>query len=84
MEESEITVKDIETVLINAPDLKTFGDAKNALMASKNDIIEAIAILWKIEKPAKIEKEKTKIDELREICQEFDLQMQDVVKKSKE
>lgn len=79
---TEIKYDDIETVLLNCPEDKSLDDAKNALIQSNNNIVEAIALLWNLEK--KKEKEKTKIDQLREICQEFDEQMQDILKKAKE
>lgn len=79
---SEINYEDMQKVLLHCPEDKTLNDAKNALIESNNNIVEAIAILWNLEKKKK--KEKTKIDELREICNEYDEQMQDVIKKASE
>lgn len=77
-----MTSSDIEKVLLNSPEDKTLEDVKNALIESNNNVVEAIAKLWNVENIPKIEKEKTKIDELRDICNECDEKMQDVIKRT--
>ena len=82
MTTNELNYSDIESVLLNCPEDKTLNDVKNALICCNNNVVEAIAKLWNIEKPQKVEKEKTKIDELREICNECDEKMQSIIKRS--
>ena len=77
-----INIEDIDTIVMNSPDNVTFAEAVAALQKSNNNIVDAIALLWNIEKV--VQKEKTKLDELRETCNAFDTQMQELLKKTRE
>ena len=52
---------------------------KEVLVFNNNDIMKTITDLWNIEIKQETKKERTKIDELRDICKE----MQDEIEKYK-
>jgi len=76
-----ITTDDIDYVLANSPENITSDDARKALEDTENNRVEAIALIWKIEKPA--EKPKTKYDEMREICDAYEVEMDKFMKQGR-
>jgi len=75
---------DINYILLNSPDYVTIDNARDALVKTNNNIIDAIALLWNIETNQKPENPKSesqiKIEELREISDAHDLQIQEYIK----
>jgi hypothetical protein len=71
----------IAMVLKQAPPSATTDDVAAALEASHNDIGAAIALLWNIQPPK--EKPKDKWQEMREICDAYEIEMQKALKGSR-
>jgi len=75
---------DINYILLNSPDYITIDDAKDALVKTNNNIVDAIALLWNIQTEQKKENPKSesqiKIEELREFSDARDLQVQEYIK----
>lgn len=59
-----------------SPENTNIEKIKDILIFNNNDIMKTITDLWNIEKKEEIKKEKTKIDELRDICNEMQIEIE--------
>lgn len=66
----------IKYILSQSPENIDINVVKEKLLLNDNDIINTISDLWNIEKKEEIKKEKTKIDELRIICNEMQIEIE--------
>ncbi len=72
----------VEAVTRQAPDWATELQIRSILAEMNGDVVATLAKLWNIESPRS--EEKTKWDDIREICDAHDLEMEKVLKDSRQ